>query len=132
MNPHPATTPPEPSLFPPAVDQAPAPRLVIEVPAAGLCEKLLREAIGAASVELNPLFGDQLGSPRDYSWPRGATAHVFTLAGVKRVVDLLHLPIDVRAEGQPVDAAAPVSTPPPSAPRRRLRGPWWQADQSED
>jgi len=132
MNPHPST-PLAPSIFPePAgVDQAPA-RQVIVVPAGGLCEKFLREALGAAALELNPLFGDELGSPRDYSWPRGATAHVFTLGGVRRVVDLLHLPIDVIAEGQPVPATASISTPPPSSPPRHARGPWWQRDLSED
>ena len=121
-----------PSLFPePAgVDPSP-PRQVLVVPAGGLCEKFLREALGAAASELNPLFGAEIGCPRDYTWPRGGCSHVFTLTGVKRVMELLGLPIVVIAEGQPVPVDASNSTGPLFSPYRRPRGPWWLQDLSE-
>lgn len=102
--------------------RAPA-RRSITVPSAGLCERAVRDVLGCTSAEINAHTGGvDLGSPRDYRW--AGTGYVFTLAGVRRLVALLHLDdVDVFAEGE--------ARPEPAGPRRRQRGPWWLADQSE-
>lgn len=97
------------------------------MPAAGLGEKFVREALGLDRAGLHAQL-PALGSPRDYSWPPQALGYVFTAEGVRRLVELLHLEIDVIEEL--AEAGAPRAEP--AAPRHHHHGERANGYQPED
>lgn len=100
----------------------PPARRSITVPANGICAKCLLEALGVTSAEVNPLYGEEIGSPRDYRYVHGQA--VFNLQGARRLACILGLEVDVLAEGE----APPTAAQPPRPPRT----PWWLRELSED
>lgn len=106
-----------------AMDSA---RKIVRVPAAGICSRALRQALGVSPAEVNPLLGDQLGSPRDYRW--NGQADVFNLEGARRLVRLLDLrDVEVLGEGE----EQPEQRPEPIGGRRH-RLPHYMQHLAED
>ena len=84
-----------------AMDSA---RKILEVPAAGLCERCVRQELGLTPAQVYPLYGRELGAPRDYrADPSGVM--IFNVGGVRRLVALLERSdVVVIEEGSPAPA----------------------------
>jgi hypothetical protein len=76
----------------------------IVVPETGIAEAAVLRALGVAWSDAARLYGDVLGSPRDYRYVGGE--QVFTREGVRRLAVALGVDV-VIVDGEPV--AAPVS-----------------------
>lgn len=99
-------------------DAQPAGRRTIVVPAAGICEHALLEDLGITFERIRPLYGQEIGAPRDYHYgPRGP---IFTITGVRRLVSHLQIESEVLEEGSAVHHYGP----------KHHRGRWYLEDQS--
>jgi DNA-binding XRE family transcriptional regulator len=71
-------------------------RRTLQVPALGLSERAVFEELGLTWREVHPLYGHEIGAPRDYVARRHGT--IFTAEGVRRLVAHFGLPVDISAE----------------------------------
>jgi len=99
------------SLAPASFLAVAAPRRILHVPALGLVERAVFEALGLTWREVYPLYGHEIGAPRDYVYRRQGT--IFTAEGVRRLV--AHFGLDVEVV--------------PEVPRR-ARSVWWWRDRA--
>ena len=88
-----------------------APQQILHVPALGIVEGAVFEALGLTWREVYPLYGHEIGAPRDYVYRRQGT--IFTAEGVRRLVAHFGLAVEVV----------------PEVPRR-ARGVWWWRDRA--
>jgi hypothetical protein len=86
-------------------------RRTLQVPALGMSEQAVFDELGLTWREVHPLYGHEIGAPRDYVYRRHGT--IFTAEGVRRLVAHFGLEVEVV----------------PEIPRR-ARGVWWWRDRS--
>lgn len=86
-------------------------RRPLQVPALGLNERAVFEELELTWREVYPLYGHEIGAPRDYVYRRHGT--IFTAEGVRRLVAHFGLAVEVVPE-EP----------------RRARNPWWWRDRA--
>ena len=99
------------SLVPNSSPASLAPRQILHVPALGLSERAVFEELGLTWQDVYPLYGHEIGAPRDYVYRRQGT--IFTAEGVRRLV--AHFGLDVEVV--------------PEVPRR-ARSVWWWRDRA--
>jgi hypothetical protein len=96
----------------------------VEVPALGLAESAVLRELGLTWGQLQPIYGREIGAPRDYVYRRTGT--IFTAEGVRRLVAHFGLPIQVQEDA----VLVPLETTTPSigttrGGRRHFQGPWY-------
>lgn len=108
---------------------------IIAVPPEGIALTVLLGQIGLTFDQVNPLLGQELGAPRDYSMPAGARCLVFTKAGVLRMASLFGVAVEIPLPaGEVVDCSAPVHAPAPADVEAstdahgRPQGAWWKKE----
>jgi hypothetical protein len=96
-----------------------ATKRTIVVPTGGLSERFVFGELGLTFDQVQPLYGDAIGSPRDYIYFGSGT--IFTAEGVRRLA--AHFGIDVEVTDHVSFVAA---TAQPNQEHKHL--PWWQRD----
>ena len=90
----------------------------LSVPADGLCLHAVIEGLGISMDDVRPLYGDVIGSPRDYRSAKHGL--IFTLEGVQRLAAHLKVDVQIHEEGKPI----PAQSVPPLAPEHEHY--WWE------
>ena len=98
-------------------------RRVSRVPALGLGERCVMDALGVTWGQLQPLYGHEIGAPRDYVWRR--TGSVFTAEGVRRLAAHFGLLVDVVSEDETAAPLESITLCTSRGGRRHFHGPWY-------
>jgi len=98
-----------PTLTPPPLPFPSGPLPTLAVPALGLPEAAVLDSLGLTWREVYPLYGHEIGAPRDYVYRRAGT--IFTAQGVRRIVAHFGYAIVVLEE-KPDRALCPICAQP--------------------